>query len=117
MRQKEGTGEKGFTCYHKDNVKNLNVQCMDDDKKFCDYCALNLYCCSYETNLVPGLNAWCKLNTTYQALAVQEFAKDQPLYRCLQKTTGNDYTSWGLLLSVQNGILFIVGIALVLYGF
>ena len=52
------------------------MQCLEDDKKFCDYCAVGLYCCSYETNLVPGLNAWCKLNTTYQALAVQEYAKD-----------------------------------------
>ncbi len=70
VKQKEGTGEKGFTCYYKDNVKDLNVQCLDDTKKFCDYCAVGLYCCSYETNLVAGLNAWCKLNTTYQALAV-----------------------------------------------
>ena len=96
VKQKEGNGEKGFTCYHKDNVKSLNVQCLDDGKKFCDYCAVSLYCCSYETNLVPGLNAWCKLNTTYQALAVQEYAKDQPLYRCLQKLSGTDYTAHAL---------------------
>ncbi len=65
IKQKEGTGEKGFSCYHKDDVSRLNVQCLDNDKKFCDYCAVGLYCCSYETNLVKNLAAWCKLNTTY----------------------------------------------------
>ena len=72
--QKEGTGEKGFTCYDKKDLTYYGIQCMSDSQTYCDYCALGTYCCSYETNLVKGLSAWCKLNTTYMDLSTQEYA-------------------------------------------
>ena len=96
----------------------MNYQCIDDSKNYCDYCAVGLYCCSYETNLVRDLTAWCKLNTTYSELTKLELAKNQPMYRCQNKTSGKDYTTGALFLQTSSLTTFaalLLGFLLFLY--
>ena len=116
IKQKEGSGEKGFNCYDKTQLTKYNVECLQGNLTFCDYCQVGTYCCTYETMLTKDLYAWCKLNTTYMTLASQEFAPNQPLYRCLNKTTGTDYSSMAVRTKTIM-LSFILGSMAFIYSF
>ena len=67
--------------------------------------------------MIKGLSAWCKLNTTYMDLAKQEYAKDQPLYRCLNKTTPAVEVSLAVMQNFSMLGMTVLIIVSVIYSF
>lgn len=96
-RALDATGEKGFTCMDRKDATRLNYQCLKDEHEFCDYCPIGFYCCSYETNLVYGLWAFCKSNVSVIAWKDPKINEYADYYRCLLKKDGVDYTSFATI--------------------